>query len=150
MIGLRINQAKGLFFTSSEVIRATNVAERKVLSKFGAFVRQRARTSMKRRKKPSAPGQPPSAHVGLIKKFLFFVYEPTRHSVIIGPALLDKPSVGALEVLEHGGSVTIIRRPKFGPKNKDRVNIAARPFMQPAFDKELPGVAGLWKDQIHN
>ena len=40
MIGYRIDQIKGLFFDSAKVQAATSRAERSVLSRFGAFVRQ--------------------------------------------------------------------------------------------------------------
>jgi hypothetical protein len=146
MIGVRINQAKSLFFDRKAVMDKTTAAERRVLSKFGAFVRTSARSSMRKRKRPSAPGQPPSAHVGLIKRFLFFVYDPDRKSVIIGPVLLNKPSANALEVLEHGGQTTILSRRR--DSKTRRVEIAARPFMQPAFDKNLPQVPSMWRDQI--
>jgi hypothetical protein len=147
MIGVRINQAKGLFFDRKAVMDKTTAAERRVLSKFGAFVRTSARSSMRKRKRPSAPGQPPSAHVGLIKKFLYFVYDPDRKSVVIGPAKLNKPSDNALEVLESGGRITIMNRRK-GKTSKRSVEIAARPYMQPAFDKNLPQVPSMWRDQI--
>jgi hypothetical protein len=146
MIGVRINQAKGLFFDRKAVLDKTTAAERRVLSKFGAFVRTSARSSMRKRKRPSAPGQPPSAHVGLIKRFLFFVYDPDRKSVVIGPAKLNKPSDNALEVLEHGGQTMILTRRR--DSKTRRVEIVARPFMQPAFDKNLPQVPSMWRDQI--
>lgn len=148
MIGVRINQAKGLFFDRKAVMDKTTAAERRVLSKFGAFVRTSARSSMRRRKKPSAPGQPPSAHVGLIKQFLFFVYDPDRKSVIIGPALLNKPSRNAVEVLEKGGTTTVLRRDPNGQRRNRTIKVAARPYMQPAFDKNLPKVPSMWRDQI--
>jgi hypothetical protein len=148
MIGVRINQAKSLFFDRKAVLDKTTAAERRVLSKFGAFVRTSARSSMRKRKRPSAPGQPPSAHVGLIKRFLFFVYDPQRKSVVIGPAKLNKPSDNALEVLEHGGQTTILSRRRDSKSDKRTANIAARPFMQPAFDKNLPQVPSMWRDQI--
>lgn len=147
MIGMRVNKAKGLFFDRAAVMSKTTAAERRVLSKFGAFVRTSDRSSMRRRKKPSAPGQPPSAHVGLIKQFLFFVYDPGRKSVVIGPAKLNKPSANALEVLESGGRVTIMSR-RDGKMKRRTAEIAARPFMQPAFDKNLPKVPSMWRDQI--
>ena len=50
MIGMKLKAAKGLFFDRGAVLRATTAAERRVLSRFGAFVRQRARTSIRQRK----------------------------------------------------------------------------------------------------
>ncbi|NLY02726.1 MAG: hypothetical protein GXY83_42275 [Rhodopirellula sp.] len=78
MIAYRINAAKGFFFDSARVVKATSRAERKVLSRFGAYVRRGARSSIRKRKTVSEPGQPPSSHAGLLKKFIFFAYEPTK------------------------------------------------------------------------
>ena len=82
MIGLRIDRVKGLFFDSKKVVNATTRAERKVLSRFGAYVRRSARSSIRKRKKVSEPGKPPSSHTGLLKRFIFFAYDPGRKSVV--------------------------------------------------------------------
>ena len=140
MIGMSVNKAKGLFFDSKAVIRQTDKATRRVLSKFGAFVRTRARSSIRKRKRPSAPGQPPSSHTGLLKRFIYFVLEPSRKSVVIGPTKLNKPG-GIPEVLEYGGR----SRPR--PKAR-RVVYAARPTMRPAFEAERPQLPSLWRDSI--
>src|SRR5690606_27235103 len=92
MIGMKVNQAKALFFDRRAVTSRVDRATRKVLSRFGAFVRTRARSSLRRRKGASPPGQPPSSHTELVKRFLFFVYESEQKGVVIGPALLNKPA----------------------------------------------------------
>ena len=85
-IGMKLNQAKGLFFDRQPVLNAVSRSERRVLSKFGAFVRRGARSSIRKRKSVSEPGSPPSSHTGLLRKMIFFVYEPARASVVIGPS----------------------------------------------------------------
>lgn len=140
MIGVKLAQRS--FFDRKPVVSATDRANRRVLSKFGAFVRTRARGSMKRRKTASAPGEPPSAHVGLIKQFLYFSYEQSRKSVVIGPAKLNKPGE-AVRVLEEGGMATVFRRGE--PKN---VLYAKRPFMKPAFDEERKKMPAAFAGQI--
>jgi hypothetical protein len=80
MIGFKITK---LFFDKKAVRDKVDAGTRRVLSKFGAFVRRTARGSIRKRKKPSPPGQPPSSHVGLLKKFIFFGYEPAKRSVVI-------------------------------------------------------------------
>ncbi|MEI8197013.1 MAG: hypothetical protein WCI73_14030, partial [Phycisphaerae bacterium] len=82
----------------------------KALSMLGAYVRQRAQSSMPFRRKPSAPGQPPSSHTGLLRQFLWFAYDDTTDSVVIGPVATSKGGV-VLELLEKGG-VTTVRRYK--------------------------------------
>lgn len=138
-IGFKINSAKGLFFDRKPVVDAVDRATRQVLSRFGAFVRQRARTSMKRRKGASPAGSPPYAHLGLIKQFLFFVFEAARRSVIIGPAQLNKATGDALEKLEYGGTAT---------RRGQQVTYRARPFMRPAFQAELQGLPDLWRNSV--
>lgn len=146
--GMRVNQAKSLFFDRDLVIRKTNIAERKVLSKFGAFVRRTARSSIRKRKRPSSPGMPPSGHgQELLKRFIFFVYEPARHSVIIGPARLNKIG-NAPEALEYGGA-SVVMLPRIGqPLEKRSVMIGARPYMRPAFEKEKATMPPHWENSI--
>lgn len=135
---------KGCFFDSAKVIRQTDKATRRVFSKFGAFVRRTARRSIRSRKKTSEPGKPPSSHIGLLKKFIFFGYESQKKSVVIGPARLSRNSRGqAPSLLEYGGHTTIKRG-----KKRHRVNIKARPFMGPAFEKEKPNIPNMWKNSI--
>ena len=142
MIGMRLNQAKGLFFDRPAVTSAVDRAERKVLSRFGAFVRRGARSSIRKRKSISQPGSPPSSHVGLLKNTIFFVYEPNRSNVVIGPLLLNK-GTDAPALLEHGGTVNRRRRRK-----RVRMTYRARPFMGPAFEREKPKLPAMWRDSV--
>jgi len=147
MIGYGINQAKGLFFDSKAVLSATTRAERRVFSKFGAYVRTAARSSIRKRKKVSEAGSPPSSHTGLLKKFIFFGYDPMRKSVVIGPARLNAKTGDALPALEHGGPSRILS----GRRHKRRVRtiaVAARPFMGPAFEQEKPKLPAMWRDSV--
>jgi hypothetical protein len=141
MSGLRITR---LFFDSPTVLIAVDKATRKVLSRFGAFVRRTAKGSIRKRNASSAPGSPPSSHTGLLKRFIFFGYDPSRRSVVIGPAQLTENNRGdAPSALEYGGTATLTQG-----KNKNRVKIQARPFMGPAFEKETPKLPSLWKNSV--
>jgi len=51
---------KQMFFDTKAVMRATDKATRRVLSKFGAFVRRSARSSIRKRKRTSAPASRPA------------------------------------------------------------------------------------------
>lgn len=130
------------FFDRTAVINAVDRAERRVLSRFGAFVRRGARSSIRRRKSVSQPGSPPSSHTGLLKRNIFFVYERQRSNVVIGPILLNK-GTEAPAILEHGGAVTQRRR-----KKRVRVTYRPRPFMGPAFEREKPKLPQMWRDSI--
>lgn len=138
MIGMQLREAKGLFFDRARVTNAVDRTTRKNLSRFGAYVRTRARSSIRRRRRISAPGQPPSSHTGLLKRNIFFVYEPTRRSVVIGPILLNRGS-GAPELLEHGG--TVVRRGV-------RMTYRPRPYIGPAFEAEQDNLSRLWRNSV--
>jgi len=143
MIGLRIDQAKTMFFDRA-VKDATDRATQRVLSRFGAYVRRRARQSIRRRKKSAPPGQPPSSHIGLLKRFIFFIYDRMRRSVIVGPAKLAGHVGDAPAALEQGGRSEVLRR-----RGKvDSVFIEAHPYMQPAFETEQPKLRGMWADSV--
>ncbi len=103
-----------MFFDSSKVKAAVDKATRANLSKGGAFIRRRARQSMRsttsqeqqqkdiaegkrkrlRKTKASPQGTPPRAvRPGQkIKKFLFFKWDPGTRSVVIGPERLARGS----------------------------------------------------------
>ena len=113
-----------------------------MLSRFGAFVRTRAKTSIRKRKGTSPPGSPPHSHVGLLRKFILFAYDPTRKSVVIGPTLIRAESQ-APRLLEHGGEA--VRRTKTRTR---RLRYRPRPFMQPAFAAEQSKLPPLWRDSV--
>lgn len=96
---------KEFFFDRQVVLTAVDRARKRVLSKFGSFVRRTARQSIRKRKRASLPGQPPSGHgKQLLKTFIYFGYDPGNDSVVIGPEKLGGSSMGeAPEVLEYGG-----------------------------------------------
>ena len=171
MIGMRVT--KKMFFDSKAVMSAVNRATRRVLSRFGAFVRAGSKSSIRRRKRSSAPGRAPSNQTGLLKKFIFFGYDTGRNSVVIGPAKTNQLSVNAsggmstglaTETLEYGGTVGIREVFKYGKWRRAdmrsrrrlaglqmrtrRVKIAARPYMGPAFEKEKPKLPAMWANSV--
>jgi hypothetical protein len=145
MLTLRfnLNQAKGMFFDRPAITNAMSKATRQALSKFGSFVRTRARTSIRKRKRASDPGQPPSSHTGLLRRNIFFGYDRQRESVVIGPTKLNaagrgSPTIPA--VIEEGGRAV-------NAKGRGII-IAPRPYMKPAYDAELPNVDRLWQNAL--
>jgi hypothetical protein len=140
MIGM---VTKDMFFDRKAVLGATDRAARKVLSRFGAFVRTTARHSMRKRKGVSEPGNPPSVHVGLLKKLLFFGYDAGRKSVVIGPTPLHG-TAEAPPLLEYGGRARV--------KDRKGRNVLAtyrpRPFMGPAFEQEKPKLPAMWANSV--
>lgn len=143
MIGFHISEAKGLFFDSKKVTSATDRATRRVFSRFGAFVRRSAKSSIRKRQKSAEPGKPPSSHTGLLKRHIYFLFSPKSRSVIIGPVLLSSKKTDAPYLLEHGDTVTRKRRGK-----RVRVTYEPHPFMGPAFEKELPELPEMWRNSV--
>ena len=138
-----------MFFTAKPVINAVGRARRRVLSKAGAFIHRRARSSIRKRRRSARPGEPPSSHVGLLKRFLYFAYDFGTQSVVIGPARLGgrRPygNVTVPEVLEEGGNVTAA-----GHGKRRRRRYAPHPYMGPAYAAERPNLARHWADEVRS
>lgn len=210
MIGMTIDQAKGAFFDTEAVTKQMDRQTRKGLSRFGAFVRRRARSSIRKRKRGSAPGEPPTSRTGHLRRHIYFAYDEREASVVVGAAQFAGGS-DAPEVLEVGGRVPARKNPRrrkkaigdggvlrmgpeasagstaalirpardqaqpgitepvevvygplesadqvaraerfeteiWGPLVFDAHDQAARPYMQPAFDAELPAAAGHFRE----
>jgi len=136
-------QIKAMFFDQKSVRSATDRATRKVLSKFGAYVRTAARSSIRKRKAISEPGLPPSSHVGTLRRLIFFGYDTGKRSVVVGPTPFGS-TAEAPPLLEYGGRAR--RRDRRG-----RVRTATyrpRPFMGPAFEQEKPKLPAMWVGSV--
>jgi hypothetical protein len=161
-----IEAATRLFFDRPAVSNALDRGTKRTLSRFGAFVRQRARTSIRKKKGISPAGGPPFSHLGVLRKGILFAYDPQARSVVTGPILAGSQS-GAPERLEEGGTVPgngrvvwITNTPgrdqkgRFVSDGRTRIvltgNIAykPRPYMGPAFKAELPKAPEMFKNQI--
>lgn len=121
----------GLFFDSAPVLQSLREDERKVLSRFGYFVFKDARQSIRKRRGPSKPGQAPTDQTGILKRFIFFAFDPEARSVVVGAARLSGGQKGpAPEALENEGKV-------FNAALGRWVRIKRRPYMAPAFNRQL-------------
>lgn len=155
---------KQAFFDRDKIIKAVDRASRKAISKSLAYIRTSQRSSLRRRKKVSRPGQTPSIHSrdpnASLKKILF-AYDERTKSGVVGPVLLNSSKARMRlnkplpAVLEAGGVLTLneesydgqtwrqasLRRrrkplPSYVKKRTRKVNIAARPSAGPALEKE--------------
>jgi hypothetical protein len=149
------------FLDRQEVTKRIGKANRRAMSKVGAYVRRRARSSLRRRKRPSEPGQPPSVHsrnkVATLKNILF-AYDPGNETLVVGPVRLNLskvlgPQLGTAtvpQVLEFGETVKVrevrvgkswrsgMRRVRSGqPVRVRSAKYAPRPFMGPALEDEV-------------
>lgn len=132
---MKLVEVKKLFFDKAAVTSRLDPAKKRALSKFGAFVRQRSRTSMRTRPGASAPGSPPHAHTKKLRDAILFAYDPGNESVVIGPHRADKTGEGA-RVQEEGGVLRVGR-----VRGGRALRYPARPYMRPAFLAELPRAA---------
>lgn len=173
MLHFKVDIAKNFFFDRPLVMRAVDAARKRVLSKFGAFIRRTAKGLIRKRKKSSPPGKPPSSHTGVLREFIYFAFDPAVDSVVIGPAKTNqvffadsgRPVTGTVpSVLEFGGHVNQLdwfvpslgwrradlrRVRRSGRKTRMRkIEIAARPFMQPALEENLPKFPSLWSESV--
>lgn len=164
---------KNRFFDREKVIKQVGRANARKLSRIGAFVRRRARTSILRRGPrrrvngrtvPSRPGQPP--HVWSRDSFatlrnIMFGLSRDGNAVLIGPRkvpsrqLTGSSAQTVPELMEHGGTGQIAVDPDTGeplgfiPKNDEKVLLRKaryepRPFMGPALSAEI--AAGTIRD----
>jgi len=146
MLKLSVRQA---FFDTSAVLEAVGRARAKALTRIGGHIRTTAQRSIRRRKGPSAPGSPPHAHKGQLRKFLFFSYDARSDSVVVGPALLPGGTnvrVGGTipAMLELGGAVGA------GRKQATEARVEARPYMGPALGAAARAdkLSKAWKDAV--
>ena len=156
-------RSKDFFFDRVLVMRSMHHANLKRLSKIGAYVRQRGKSILRRRKKTSSPGQPPSVHSRdsfQNLKNILFAANPNWESVIIGPRVVpskllknsNRSTVPSL--MELGGhsrvTMTLIdgqwlpgdlaKYRSAGARQAETKEIDAkyepRPFMGPALEAE--------------
>jgi len=144
------------FFDKPAVMRAVGEAAVKNLSRAGAYVRRTMKTSIRKRKRTSKPGEPPSSHAGQLRDFIYFSFDPQSESVVIGPERLNAKIGSTPEVLEYGGDNVVATYRRSGYKKGDNsrivskrtIHVKARPFAQPALEKELPKLPEMWRNSV--
>lgn len=163
--GFEFKEFKGMFFDRTAVINAVDKAKRQVLSKAGAFVRRTAKGLIRSRKSVSKPFRPPTSWTGLLKQFIFFGYDASTGSVVIGPVKLNRKGE-VPNLLEFGGTVKSRRFRRFRAQaGRDRrgrytqgdiVEIAEgtsmtyqpRPYMGPALAENVTKLPPLWAGSV--
>jgi hypothetical protein len=109
-------EMRNAFFDRKKVQDAFDKATRRAIVKSLAFVRRRQRSSIRRRKRISRPGEPPSAHssdrVATVKNILF-AYDQRTQSGVVGMVNLNgrRSNVNSNQelpdLLESGGPMRI-------------------------------------------
>ena len=155
-------EMKKVFFDTKAIKNAVDKETRQAISKSLAFVRRRQRSSLRRRKRPSRPGQTPSVHsrdpVATLKNILF-AYDASTQSGVVGMVKLNSrrsevaSSMELPELFEFGGTLRLnevsrdgkawyqSRRtsrilPSHWKKRQRLVRIAPRPSAGPALEAE--------------
>lgn len=166
MIDLEFRFVQQQFFSVDKIQNALDRKEAKALGKVGAYVRRRARSSLRRRKRVSRPGQTPSVHTSGFNslKAIFFFHDKRRSSVTIGILKLNRQRSLATSsqplpnLMEFGGTMMIPeyqnrdgewrqeskrsrRRQSSSARNirkrVRRVRVQARPVMSKALSAEV-------------
>lgn len=138
-----LEAAKASFFDRKQLTDRLDRATYNALSNLGARVMTTARRSIRKRKRSAPPGQPPSSHVGTLRRGILFARDPSRSSVVIGPILLGSRT-GAPENLEWGGFGVVGR----GGRRR-KAKYLARPYMTPALAAEIPKTPARFANIIH-
>ncbi len=175
MITLDRAKAKEFFFDRDKVKAAMDAATARALAQSGYYLMKAAQWSIKDRKTPSLPGNPPHSHTGALRRNILFSADTLRDTVVIGPIKLNqvsfdskdhRPIAGTVpSVLEFSGQITVkevryrggkwqradlrSRRRLAGAEMRYRnATVAARPFMGPALQKNLSRIPAQWQNAL--
>lgn len=169
MMQFGIREAQRSFFDRKSVIDAVGRKRARVLSKFGAYVRTRAKTSMRKARQKSLSEMSEKEVISFERAKRRAAKEgkptPRRPNASSKPGEPPRVVLGMLKKFLYfaydarTGSV-VIGPAKLGGgsdapptledgghvtlPNGKTVEIKARPFMKPAFAAELPRVPSLW------
>lgn len=166
------------FFDSPEVIDFVAAANRLALAEAGAFIRRSARSILRRRKRVSRPGEPPSVHSNLPQatlKNILFVYDRRSESMVVGPVALNQRNddwiagfghnITIPQLMEFGGVLSILEKSadkglswrrqdrRRNPREweifrRRRAIYKPRPFMGPALDAEKDHIPDAWSGSM--
>jgi hypothetical protein len=122
-----------LFFDRTIVTDAMDKKTLASLSRIGAFVQTRAKRKMRpggKGNKTARPGEAPRTHAGDLRKRLYFAWDPSSRSVVVGPEKYRSGRVPRL--MEEGGQQTIIDRGR-----TVRAMYSPHPYMGPSLQEEI-------------
>ena len=122
MVSMKLKHAR---INPTRLARAIERAKPSVTRRQAGLLRKTAAFSIKSRKKPSTPGQPPHSHAGTLRRLLWYDYDPSGDgAAVVGPAKSNqvffgvdgKPVRGTVpNVLEFGGEIRILEVQTSGP-----------------------------------
>lgn len=106
----------------------------------GALVRRIGRRNVRSRKRASRPGEGPTNQTGLLKRFIFYSWDPINQAIVVGPEKLSGVVGSTPKVLEFGGTNLL--------RGGRTARYAARPFMRPALAAAKDSLPELWRNAI--
>lgn len=135
---ITIESFKTQFF-DRDVAKAIDQGRIKGLTRAGVIIQRQAKRLLSRKsggpagrdtrgkftkavRTSSKPGEPPRMRTGLLKKFLFYGYDASSDSVVIGPAAISG-GTDAPHVLEFGGASKIVVKQRAALKIGDRARL---------------------------
>lgn len=156
-------------FLNTERVRAAMArGKKRGLGKFGGRLRLRSKHSIRKRKKSSPPGEPPSAHQSGGLRLIFYAWDDRTESVVVGPINFKSKNIGegvVPKLLETGGEITravpvknekgriasdaqkaaFVRKIKDGSivvpdrlRKSMTFHYRGNPYMNPAYEDEAP------------
>ncbi len=118
---------------TKQVLTKAKKGSIKSLGHAGATIRLTAKRSIRRRKKPSPEGRPPSTRKAQLRGAILYAVEKQNDLVAIGP---ERAKVGTSAAAhEHGGRYKRQRYPK-------------RPFMGPALETTKERLPRKWAGSV--
>lgn len=128
-----------VLFDSKKILRAMDRKTRNALMKVGRLVRWAARDSLRKRKGPSRPGEPPHVHGKQLRQILY-AYDPAGQEVVIGPKGLSARRLPVPAIHEFGADVVRRRDGKV-----ETAEYPARPYMLPALEENASEIPEQWR-----
>lgn len=179
MLNLKIEAAKKIFFDRAAVISAITPAERKVHSKFGAYVRTTAQQSIKpaRRRRVSEMGDQERKRFKSLRAIVLWhrgveikpdyaasdagspprsVSGLLKKFIFFGLDFATRSVIIGPALLNKGNGAPEVLEyggqttVTAGPDRGKRITVAPRPYMRPAFSKILPQLNSMWRNAITN
>ena len=139
---------KGFDWNRKRIAQAIGKVNAEFLLMAGAFVRNRARSPMKKgsvgpdgSRTHAPPGKAPYRYGNQLYDFMLYSFDPTTNSVVIGPKHLGGQPEGAKSVahtLETGGSAAVTIRLPAPPRNGRRWGPTHYAGSRPKLKKRLP------------
>jgi len=139
---------KGFDWNRKRIAQAIGKVNAEFLLMAGAFVRNRARSPMKKgsvgpdgSRTHAPPGKAPYRYGNQLYDFMLYSFDPSTNSVVIGPKHLGGQPEGAKSVahtLETGGAATVKVRLPAKPRNGRRWGPAHYAGTRPKLKKRLP------------